>query len=116
MKLYRLFYDDVTDLNGENIQVGKIYTKENLDKEQLYAYFNLEDLYEEYDMNRSEQNFKVYEVDLNNNICAFTKDLCYDESMVCIDEINYLSGDNLTILNEIDYSTFNDKGVVQLKI
>lgn len=108
MKLYRLFYDDATDLNGEKIEIGKTYTKENFDREELFAYFNLEDLCEEYDMDKTEQNFKIYEVDLNNNICAFTKSLCYDESMVCIDEINCLSGDNLTILNKSDDSIIKE--------
>lgn len=51
-------------------------------------------------MNRSDQNFKVYEVDLNNNIHVFVKDYEYYDR---------LSADNLTILNEIDYSIFNDK-------
>lgn len=32
MKLYRLFYDDTTDLNWERIEIGKTYTKENFDE------------------------------------------------------------------------------------
>lgn len=27
MKLYRLFYDDTTDLNGEKIEIGKLIQK-----------------------------------------------------------------------------------------
>lgn len=100
MKLYRLFYDDATDLNRETIEIGKTYTKENFDREELFAYFGLEDLHEKYNVNRSDQNFKVYEVDLNNNIHVFVKDYEYYDR---------LSADNLTILNEIDYSIFNDK-------
>ena len=100
MKLYRLFYDDTTDLNGKKIEIGKTYTKENFDREELFAYFGLEDLHEKYNVNRSDQNFKVYEVDLNNNIHIFVKDYEYYDR---------LSADSLTTLKEIDYSIFNDK-------
>lgn len=109
MKLYRLFYDDTTDLNGEKIEIGKTYTKENFDEEQLFSYFRLEDLYAEFDINKNEQNFKIYEVDLNNNINAFIKD--YDGEDIFLSDVNGLSGDSLTILNEIDYSIFNNENV-----
>lgn len=109
MKLYRLFYDDTTDLNGERIEIGKTYTKENFDEEQLFAYFNLESLGNDFVLNEYEQNFKIYEVDLNNNINAFIKD--YDGEDIFLSDVNGLSGDSLTILNEIDYSIFNDEKI-----
>lgn len=109
MKLYRLFYDNITDVNGEKIKIGKTYTKENFDEEQLFSYFRLEDLCGEFDINKNEQNFKIYEVDLNNNINAFIKD--YEGEDIFLSDIHGLSGDSLTILNEIDYSIFNDKNI-----
>lgn len=110
MKLYRLFYDDATDLNGEKIEIGKTYTKENFDREKLFAYFDIREVYDDFDFYKTEQNFKIYEVDLNNNIhpCLSGCQYCMD---ICLDEVNCLAGDNLTILNEIDYSIFNDEYV-----
>lgn len=102
MKFYKLFFNDFTDVNGNKIEVGKQYDNNFLDCDDIYVYFDLDDLcasfeYEYYHKHNSYlMNFSIYEVDLEGDV-EFDKNL------------KAFKGKCINILKEMDYSIFKER-------
>lgn len=94
MKFYKLFFNDFTDVNGNKIEVRKQYDNNFLDCDDIYVYFDLDDLcasfeYEYYHKHNSYlMNFSIYEVNLYDNL-RISKNRIYANKMEFLKEVDY---------------------------
>lgn len=101
MKFYKIFFNDFTDVNGNKIEVGNKYDNNSLNCDDIYVYFDLDELCksfedEYHDSNSYLMDFSIYEVDLDGDV-EFDKN------------IKAFKGKCINILKEIDYSIFKDR-------
>ena len=102
MKLYKIFFNDFTDKNGNKIEIGNKYSNDLLNRDDIYVYFDLDELCSsfefEYDQNHNSylMDFSIYEVDLDG-------DVEFDEN------IKAFKWKCINILKEIDYSIFKNR-------